>query len=280
MSMLAMQEVLQKIHKLPSLPTVVMELLASIDQEDTDVGALAVKISQDQALTAKALRLANSSFYGMAHEVTTMQQSIAILGFRTIRSVATTAALISLLPGRGSPAFDLSAFWRHCIATAVCARELAPSLGINSEHAYTAGLLHDIGLLVLVTQFPSGFDAVLAHQAQQGGTLIEAERAVLGLDHAVVGHALTQHWKFPKALQQAVAVHNALPQADEDGLVTVVRAASAMALALADTMDEGAEVPPGVLESGKPLGLDATAMVQVVVRVRKDFAGACLVLGT
>jgi putative nucleotidyltransferase with HDIG domain len=278
MNALTLEEVLQQVHKLPSLPVVVLELLASIDQEDTNVDVLAAKLSQDQALTAKTLRLANSSFYGMAHQVTTMQQSISILGFRTIRSVATTAALVGALPNTAGEAFDLPAFWRHGIATALCARELAPSFQVNPDHAYTAGLLHDIGLLVLVTQFNAHFTAALQHQAQHGGTLTQAEQVVMGLDHAAVGLALTRHWKFPEALQQAVADHHTAHTDQEGPLVTVVRVADAMAHALSTAMEEDAEVPAEVLSQGAAIGMPADAISKMVLRVKKNFASASLVL--
>lgn len=278
MSPLTEEEVLQKIHKLPSLPLLVMELLASIDREDTDVDALAERLCKDQALTAKTLRLANSSFYGMARQVTTMQQSISILGFRTIRSLATTAALMGALPQPESPSFDLSSFWKHCIAVAVCARELAPRLQVDPEHAYTAGLLHDIGRLVLVTQFPIQFDAALAYSAEHTCPLLEAEVAVLGLDHPAVGHALTRHWKFPLPLQQAVAVHHATPQPDEVPLARAVRAADALVHALEGAMDEDAELPPPVVQMGASLGFESSAWEQTVAKIRLDCIGANLAL--
>src|SRR5450830_1519815 len=126
MKHIMLDEMLRRIHNLPSLSTVVMELLASMNQNDVHVGTLAQKIAQDQALTAKTLRLANSSFYGMANQVTTIHEAIAILGFRTVRSLATTAALIGTFGGHANTSFNVAPFWRHAIAAAICARELAP----------------------------------------------------------------------------------------------------------------------------------------------------------
>lgn len=281
MTHLTSTEVLQTIHKLPSLPAVVLELLASMDQEDVNVETLGEKITLDQALTAKSLRLANSSFYGMVQQVTTPRQAISILGFRTIRSLVTTSALIGTAPHSTHAEFDAKVFWRHGIAAAACAREVASNLGGNAEYAYTAALLHDIGRLILVTQFPSQFDAITAHLTRHHGATLEAEQAVLGLDHAAVGHLLTQHWKFPPALQQAVACHHAAPRPREDVLTTAVRIANVLAHGLEETLDDrDAALSPDVLTIGAELGLEGSPWIAAVDRIKQSFAGASLVLST
>ncbi|HWJ93547.1 MAG TPA: HDOD domain-containing protein, partial [Telluria sp.] len=100
-----------ELDDLPSLPAVVMELLGTIEQEDVDVAVLARKVSHDQALTAKTLRLANSSAYGLAVKVTTVQQAITLLGFQTTRNLITAAALTGCFPNRHCAGFDDTAFW-------------------------------------------------------------------------------------------------------------------------------------------------------------------------
>ncbi len=280
MNAIVLDEVLRRIHKLPSLPTVVMALLASMDQEEVNIDALAQKIAQDQALTAKTLRLANSSFYGMAHQVATIQEAIAILGFRTVRSLASTAALIGTFAGSTHTRFDATPFWRHAIATAVCARELAAHLNLNPEHAYCAGLLHDIGRLVLATLFQPNYEATLAHRAQHDCNLLTAEQTVLGVDHAAVGHALTRHWKFPEELQQAVAAHHAPLVQGTHRLSMVILAADAIAHALDLSMDQDDLVPPVPIGLWQQLGLDDNALLEVFNNTEKQFAGASLVLNT
>ncbi len=279
MNHVVLEEALRRIHNLPSLPAVVLDLLASMNQEDVDIDVLAKKIAQDQALTAKTLRLANSSFYGMARQVTTIAQAIAILGFRTVRSIATTAALMGTFTSTGHPGFDFAPFWRHAIAAAVCARALAEHLDINPEHAYTAGLLHDIGRLVLVTQFPSQYDATMAYRAEHDCHLLQAEQTVLGLDHAVIGHALTQHWKFPSAMQQAVSEHHAPSSVGVAPLSLVVMAADAIAHALdlsGDANDLVPSVPDGLWQQ---LGLSDEVLLQVFGQTENQFDGLSQVLG-
>lgn len=278
MSALALDDVLKVIHRLPSLPTVVMELLASMDQEDVDVDTLAQKIAQDQALTAKTLRLANSSFYGRVREVNTMAEAIAILGFRTVRSVVTTAGLIQALNHTGAECVDLGPFWRHAIAAAVCARELAPHLRTNPDHAYTAGLLHDIGRLVLVTQFAERYTSVVAYRTQHDCSTLVAERHVLGIDHAAIGQALTSYWKFPTPMQWAVGQHHESNLAATEPLTLVVAAADAIVHALDLSMDPDAAVPELSPQLWNVLGIDSKNLLQIFARVETQFAAASQIL--
>lgn len=278
MNTVVQDDVLQRIHNLPSLPSVVMALLASMGRDDVNIDVLAQQITQDQALTAKTLRLGNSSFYGMAHQVTTIQEAIAILGFRTVRNLASTAALIGAFAGTTHTSFNDAPFWRHAIAAAVCARELAIPLNLNPEHAYTAGLLHDIGRLVLVTQFPANYEATMAHREKQDCSLLDAEQAVLGINHAKVGHILTQYWKFPESIQAAVACHHAPEVKGMQPLALVILAANIIAHALDLSGDTDDLVPPVPTGLWKQLGLDETTLRVVFKNAEKQFEGASLVL--
>jgi putative nucleotidyltransferase with HDIG domain len=230
---------------LPSLPAVVMELLDSIDKEDIDVSVLARKVSHDQALTAKTLRLANSSLYGLQVKMTTIQQAITFLGFQTTRSLIMAAAVTGCFPAGQCPGFDDRAFWRHSVATAACARVLARRMRFNQDYAFTAGLLHDIGRLVLVTRFPQQYAQVLAERAGADRELLDAERALLGTDHVAAGVALAQHWNFSGTMLQAIAHHHDPETTGAGFLATIVHVANAIAHAL-DLAGEEMELVPAV----------------------------------
>lgn len=280
MSVLVLDDVLKVIHRLPSLPTVVMELLASIDQDDADIDTLAGKIAQDQALTAKALRLANSSFYGRAQAVNTMTEAIAILGFRTVRSVVTTAGLMQSMGHGSGNGPDLQPFWQHAIAVAVCARELAPHVRVKPDHAYTAGLLHDIGRLVLVTQLGDQYANAVAYGVAHDCGTLQAERSVLGLDHAEIGQALTVYWKFPPHLQRAVGMHHATEVPENESLTLVVMAADAIAHALDLFSAPGDAVPAMPAQLWSRLGVDDKTLLHIFSRVEKQFVAASQILET
>jgi len=218
---LAMIDVIKNIRDLPALPVIVVELMGALDQEDSNTNALADRLSRDQALSAKTLRLANSSFYGMQSKVTTIQQAIAVLGFNSIRTLVTTAALIGEFSSNKDVTFDFQVFWRHSLASAICAKIVARHLNLNQDYAFMVGLLHDIGRLVLVTCSPEHYAKVILYRDQKDCYLLDAEQAVLGTDHTIVGSALAAHWKFPVIMQKAIANHHA-PGTDDIGLLAAI----------------------------------------------------------
>ncbi|BDT60976.1 HD family phosphohydrolase [Massilia varians] len=256
-------DILGGVDDLPSLPAVVMELLGSLDQEDLDIAVLAKKVSNDPALTAKTLRLANSSAFGLQVKATTIQQAMTYLGFEAMRRLITTAALTGCFPAGRCPGFNDKAFWRHSIASAACARALARRVRFNADYAFTAGLLHDIGRLVLVARFPERYQAVLSLRDKMDGELIDAERALLGVDHVDAGVALALHWDFSDTMRQAIAYHHAPEAAGAGFLATIVHVASAVvhALDLAGNPDE--LVPRVSSVAWTALGLTEEAWLQV-----------------
>ena len=278
MPVLLMADVLKTIHSLPSLPAVVLDLLASMEQDDVDIDTLARKIALDQVLTAKTLRLANSSFYGMQRQVNTVGEAISVLGLRSVRNLATTAALMGHLANGASGSFCVLAFWRHSIGTALCAQALAAHLGLNKDQAYTTGLLHDIGRLVLATRFAGDYSAVMAHRAAHKFPVVEAEQAVLGLDHTAVGEALALHWKFPEAMQRAVARHHASGLPGEDAMAQLICVADATAHALGFSSEEDDQAEPVAQTTWQSLGLDEKMQLAAFKDAERQFEAACSVL--
>ncbi len=227
MSQIALDEVIRRVHDLPSLPAVVAELLTSMEQDDIDLHYLAGRIALDQALTAKTLRLANSSFYGMPSKVTSIQQAMSVLGLHSVRTLVTACGVIGAVPAASGPALNFDQFWRHAIATAVWARALARHLRQSPDTAFTAGLLHNLGTLVLATRFPDEYAAVPLWRAEHAdASVAEAELAVFGVDHAQAGSALAAHWKFPTAIQDAISHQH---RANATGLALAVGLARLLA---------------------------------------------------
>jgi len=240
----ASTDIVRQLRDLPSLPAVVVELLASMEADEVDAHLLGAKIATDQSLTAKTLRLANSSFYGMASKVTSIHQAIAVLGVHSIRTLVTACAVTGSFPADANLRFNFKGFWRHSVGTAVCARLLAPHLKLNPEAAFTAGLLHDIGTLVLATRLPQKYELMLAYRREHDCYLAEAERAVFGTDHAAVGSALAAHWRFPASMQNAVAADHDWEGALPPALPLLVHTANIVAHGLDLAEDPEALVPP------------------------------------
>jgi putative nucleotidyltransferase with HDIG domain len=278
MNRLTPEQLAAGVHDLPSLPAVVMELLSSIEQEDIDISVLAKKVSYDQALTAKTLRLANSSSYGLQVKVTTIQQAITFLGFQTTRNLITAAAITGCFPSGQCAGFHDKSFWRHSIATAACARALARRMRFNQDIAFTAGLLHDIGRLVLVTGHPDAYDQVVAWHEQHGGDWQEAERAVLGIDHVDAGVALADHWNFSDTMRQAIAYHHTPDVHGAGFLATIVHVANAIVHAL-DLAGEDDELVPRVSSvAWDAMGLNEEAYLHLFRETELQFGEMSTIL--
>ena len=270
-------EVMRNIRDLPALPTVVLELINTFNQPDVDVARLAETISHDQALAARTLRVANSSFYGLASKVKTINQAIMVLGFDTVRSLVSAGAIVHALPGDNTH-LDLVQFWRHSMATAVCARSIARRTRLNQDYAFLAGLLHDIGRLVLATRFPQQYAAAMAWRDQHDALQVDAEQQVLGIDHQQAGLMLAETWKFPVLIQRAIGHHHG-PEVDDLGDVpSIVHVANAVVHAL--DLGAGADslVPPLSQTAWSSLRLDSGMLQAVFRETEEQYEAACIIL--
>jgi putative nucleotidyltransferase with HDIG domain len=275
---LTQEQVLAGLGQLPSLPSAICELLASMGNEDVDVEQIAKQIARDQALTARVLRVANSSFYGLQKKVSTINEAVVVLGFRSVRSMVLAVGMSGAFRVNNCPVFETTAYFRHGVATALAARALASLLGQNPEYAFTAGLLHDIGQLVLAANFPVQYAAVLAYRRKHDCPLIVAERDLLGMDHTVVGGLLAETWHFPEILRCAVVEHHSSAAAEGAALADLIHVAdvTAHALGLANSTEE--MVPPLDRTAWRRLRLDAEKYARVLPKIAQDMEETCQAL--
>jgi putative nucleotidyltransferase with HDIG domain len=277
-STITQDDVVGSLHDLPSLPAVVMELLNSIDQDDVDMTVLAKKLSHDQALTAKTLCLANSSLFGLQVKVTTIQQAMTFLGFQAMRNLITAAAVTGAFSTGQCAGFNDKAFWRHSIATAVCAKVLARHLRFNQDYAFTGGLLHDIGRLVLVAGFSQQYAAAIAYRKAHDCSVLEAERSVLGIDHVQAGAALAEHWNFSETMRLGITGHHQ-PDAPGAGfLAAIVHVADAITHALDLAGDDDDQVPPIAPVAWNAMGLDQSSYLHVFRETELQFEEITMIL--
>jgi putative nucleotidyltransferase with HDIG domain len=256
-------QVISHIRDLPALPAIVQDLMKSTGPDDIDINVITRKVSLDQALSAKTLRFANSSFYGLQAKVTTIQQAITLIGVDSVRHVVTATALTGYFPQSANTTFDYCALWRHAIATAVCARVMARHLHVNQDYAFTAGLLHDIGRLVLVTHFRREYEAVVAYRKLHDCEWLIAERDVMGVDHVQTGEALAIHWNFSEAIQNAIAGHHNPEQQKHHSLAAIVHVANAIVHGLDLDNEEDDLVPHVSAAAWQGLGLDESSYMQI-----------------
>lgn len=226
---ISLDQVIDRIKDLPTLPAIVMELLSSLEDDDLDMQMLAKKVTQDTALTAKTLRYSNSAHYATQVKVTTIPQAISMLGLTTVKHLVMSAALSGCFPVNNCQGFDHKVFWKHSNAVATIAKQISKHLNFNLDVAYTAGLLHDLGCLVIVSLFPLSYSEVILYRQKEGLTLIEAEEKVLGFNHAEVGAALSDVWNFSNVIKNALGYHHAPNTPGVGFLPTIIYLANAIA---------------------------------------------------
>ena len=278
----SLEQIVGKLRALPSLPTVVMELLQTMGEEDVAIDRLARGIANDQALAARTLRVANSPFYGVQGRIDTIAEAITVLGFVNVRSLVTTAGIATAWPVSVSQGFEPRVFWRHCLSVASCAESLARHARLRPETLLLAGLLHDIGRLVLVTAHPEAFAATLRRRSRDDCPLVEAERLVLGFDHTQIGGALCRHWRIPESIADAVERHHQVTQGAAGApadMAEIVHVADVIAHALDLAGDTEAMVPAPDAAAWQRLGLGEEHLRAVLDRAEHQFNGLVNILG-
>ncbi|MBE0567691.1 MAG: HDOD domain-containing protein [Krumholzibacteria bacterium] len=231
------------IDELPSIPETLIEILRLIDDPDSGAADLARVVRVDAPLAAKIIRLANSPYYGGRERIGDISRCIAVIGYRTMRSVAiclTVATNLMTAVANGGGRLDYRALWRHSVAVGALAKQLARMAGDEDpEEMFSAGLLHDLGKFVLELHSPETYDRVVYTRSRSGGRLVDAEREAFGFDHAQAGEAFARVWRFPETLAASFGRHHREPLAAGAGAVRVDRVVAIVALAdyLANTME-------------------------------------------
>jgi len=203
------KRITESIIGLPTLPTVVAKMIELVDNPRTSASSLARLIAADQALTARILKLANSAYYGFSREISTVNMAIVILGFNTVKDMGLSLSVFEAFKsGKGDTSFDLTRFWEHSIACGIASRMLARSYRTRyTAEAFVAGLLHDIGKVILNQYFKNEFNAIVDAQ-KEGVTLEEAENAIIGTTHSQIGAWLADKWNLPRIISRTIKYHH------------------------------------------------------------------------
>ncbi|MGL1889392.1 MAG: HDOD domain-containing protein [Reichenbachiella sp.] len=205
-----LRKVTNSILNLPTLPTIAAKLIEVVDNPRTSAKMLGELISEDQVLTAKLLKMCNSAYYGLSHEVTTVNMAIVILGFESVKEVTLSVSVLNYFKrAKAQTSFDLSSFWEHSasvgLASKIIAQRIFPS---GANEAFLGGLLHDLGKVVLVQYMPKDFDAILDESQEKGALLFDQEQKYFGVHHGVIGFWLSKKWKLPDAVSQIMRHHH------------------------------------------------------------------------
>jgi len=200
-----------RVEQLPSLPAIVHQLVAVTDNPDATIEMVEAVIRADQSLAAKILKMVNSAFFALSSRVSTISHAVVILGFDAVRNTALTVCTYDYLAQCGlDTQFDKRRFWEHATAVGIFSKQLSATVRYKkTDEAFVAGLLHDLGKLVLDEYFASGFAQALERCRTTGVPLEVCEKEVLGFDHCYAGAAVARKWRFPIQLVDAIEEHHA-----------------------------------------------------------------------
>ena len=237
LSVAPLQKLISRMEVIPSLPSLYRKLLDEVSSPDGSIRNAGMIIAEDPAMSAKILQLVNSSFFGLPRHIATPAEAVALLGFNTVKDLVLSVKLFTQFESNTVIRLDLEAIGHHCIRTGCLAGSIAAREGLPRElveHTTTAGLLHDLGKLILAANFPEEYRNVMARAREENLSIQEAEKLELGAAHAETGAYLLGLWGLPDAIVSAVALHHSSWECMLEGFQPVT------AVAAADILDHGA----------------------------------------
>ncbi len=253
-----------EIHDLPSFPAAIQRATALSQDPKATATDLAAVIQVDPALTAKILRITNSAFYGLSREISTVKEGVVILGFSAVRSLAVAVSAMKMFTGGESTIFSHEVFWRHSTCSAMVAQQIS-RLGRlpGSDEAFTAGLLHDIGKIVLDQYAHQEFILMLVTLRREAKYDFGAERRVINTTHAEIGRQLVERWGLPEPLCEAIDNHHTPGRARKQPML-------AMLAAVADYICSHNGVPSVANVQCPPAPSNALNVLKLAPSVLKD----------
>lgn len=214
---------LQSIRNLPSVPLIVFEVARLLDDPMTSASELGKIIGNDQGLVAKVLTVANSPLYGIPRRVSTIEFAIVILGFDHIKNIVTALSMFESFKSKNDNNWNKRSYWLHSIVTATAAKRISDELGYpRSGEAFTAALLHDLGIAVIQRYFNDEFTKICALSNEQEFRHLNAEQSIMGITHQEIGQFLTDKWNLPAVLGETILHHHFPSRAENNKELTAI----------------------------------------------------------
>ncbi|MCP4470229.1 MAG: HDOD domain-containing protein [Gammaproteobacteria bacterium] len=197
-------------QELPSLPEILLRVSEQLGDENCSVEQIGVTIQHDPAITSRIMKAVNNSCEGLAKQISSVAEAVSLLGRERCRNILIGSVLREAFGDQENPAFSMQVFWQHSIKTALIARQLGAQIETISdpETMFTAGLLHDIGKLLLIDRFPQAMLDAEETMIRRRIDELSAELSQLGMTHTAVGEALMQHWGLPNILIDCARYHH------------------------------------------------------------------------
>ena len=265
-------ELIRTAPKIGALPAAYLELSRLLDDPDSSNENIGRAVIKDPALTAQLLRIVNSAYFGLNRPVDRISKAVALVGREQLRHVALATSVIHMFRLLPESMISMDSFWKHSLATGLCARGLGQNVPVRGEVLFTAGLLHDVGSLVICLNRPRAARNILMECENSGRLIDEVEREVLGCDHAEVGAALLTDWGIRGPAVAATAYHHKVSMAEEHRrAVAVVHVADVVVAALQLGSSGEHLVPCFDPAAWRYAGLDVAALQSVVTVLEAEF---------
>jgi putative nucleotidyltransferase with HDIG domain len=230
--------------RIPSFPQIAIRILQLTSNEDVSIRQLGDLISSDPSFSSEVLAIANSALYAPRSPVTSILQAIAVLGLNRLKGVCLTVGVRAYL-GKSLHHLWLRAIWRHSLACALIAEQLAKASSMNKNTAYTAGVLHDIGRLAMVAISPETYNPLLMAHRGSPSSILPCEQDLFGFDHCDAGRHLITDWKLPPDFEAIVSDHHSPRQRQDSwSLAALINVSCRMADTIGFTVFPGCEVAP------------------------------------
>ncbi|HEX5053070.1 MAG TPA: HDOD domain-containing protein [Planctomycetota bacterium] len=267
--------------ELPTMPEVLLKLNDVMANPDASAADVAKVIASDPAVSTNILRIVNSAYYGLQVRVSSVSLAVSVMGFNMTKKVALKAAVFSSFGKRRDKIqhFDPLAFWRHAVYTGVAARALASAstafAEMHPEDLYIAGLLHDIGKIILMEKTAPRYLAMLRKSVQQQRSETEVEIEDFGFTHADVGSVLAIKWSLPEDLAIAVRYHHS-PSRDpfHRSLSSLIHLADQLAWQAGTPSTVGTPLAAADPDAHAQIGIDEQRVAQLLPRIQEDFAAS------
>ncbi|MBM3822549.1 MAG: HDOD domain-containing protein [Verrucomicrobia bacterium] len=263
-----LDEYINKVKTLPPAPKILPQLLLLLGDPDVDSSRIVELIAYDQALTANVLQLCNSAFFAQATPATDIQEAVTRLGFRQIyQMVAAVSGARALAPPQKGYGIEPGELWKHSVTAAVAARLIAHDQGEDESLVFTAALMHDIGKIVLSEALEHVYAKLVQQTEDSQQSMLEAEKKLLGVQHAEIGGRLLARWNFPPNLVAAIWHHHhpaeAKPHAQRASYVYI---GNMIAYFLGHGYGHQAFALRGRAEAMEILGLTAESLPQYMIK--------------